>query len=84
MFGSSIADVELTQRCQEIGKCSYVPKAINSRTAMYGIGMPADFAIMYLSYHMKKEHRSLWYLPPVLVSAANLYVSVHAYHRARE
>jgi hypothetical protein len=84
MFGASVADVELTQRCQEIGTCSYVPKAINTRTAMYGIGIPADVAIMYLSYRMKREHRSMWYLPEALVTAANLYVGMHAYHRLQQ
>ena len=84
MFGASVADVELTQRCQKIGTCSYVPKSINSRMAMYGIGLPADAAVMYLTYHLKKNHRSMWYVPSALVTAANVYVGVHAYHRTQQ
>ena len=84
MFGASIADAELTQRCQAIGTCSYVPTSLRSRKAMYGIGIPADIGIMYLTYHMKKKHSSLWYLPSALVTGANLYVAMHAYHRANQ
>jgi hypothetical protein len=84
MFGASIADAELTQRCQAIGTCSFVPTSLRSRKAMYGIGIPADIGIMYLTYHMKKKHSSLWYLPSALVTGANLYVAMHAYHRANQ
>ena len=84
MFGSSIADAELTQRCQQIGTCSYVPSALRSRTAMYGIGIPADIGIMYLTYHLKRRHSSFWYMPSALVTAANVYVGMHAYHRATQ
>ncbi len=84
MFASSIADIELTQRCQEIGQCSYAPSSLRSRTAMYGIGMPADLAIAYFSYHLKKHHNSLWYLPSAAVTLANAYVGMHAYHRSQE
>ncbi len=84
MFGASVADAELTQRCQAIGTCSYVPSSLRSRKAMYGIGIPADLGIMYLTYHMKKKHSSLWYLPSALVTGANLYVAMHAYHRTTQ
>lgn len=84
MFGASIADAELTQRCLAIGTCSYVPSSLRSRKAMYGIGIPADIGIMYLTYNMKRKHKQLWYLPSALVTGANLYVAMHAYHRATQ
>ena len=59
-------------------------QSLRSRKAMYGIGIPADIGIMYLTYHMKKKHSSLWYLPSALVTGANLYVAMHAYHRANQ
>jgi hypothetical protein len=56
MFGASVMDAELTQRCQQEKTCSYVPPSLRSRAAMYGIGLPADFAISYLTYNMKSKH----------------------------
>lgn len=83
MFSASIADAELTQRCQQEKTCSYVPPSLRSRAAMYGIGIPADFAVAYLTYHMKAKHSHLWYVPSALVTAANVYVGIHAYRRLR-
>jgi hypothetical protein len=37
-----------------------------------------------LTYHMKRRHNSLWYMPSALVTAANAYVAIHAYHRGQE
>jgi hypothetical protein len=84
MFGATVANIELTQRCQKNETCSYVPSSINSRFAMYGIALPAEVGVMYLTYHAKERHRSWWYMPPVLLAAANAYVAIHAYHRGQE
>jgi len=83
MLGASVADAELTQRCQQEKTCSYVPPSLRSRTAMYGIGLPADFAVAYLTYHMKAKHNHFWYVPSALVTGANIYVGIHAYRRLR-
>ncbi len=83
MFGASIADAELTQRCQQEKTCSFVPPSLRSRTAMYGIGLPADFAVAYLTYHLKSKRDHLWYVPSALVTAANIYVGIHSYRRLR-
>jgi len=83
MFGASVFDAELTQRCQQEKTCSYVPPSLRSRAAMYGIGLPADFAVAYLTYHMKAKHNHLWYVPSALVTGANVYVGIHAYRRLR-
>jgi len=84
MFAASIANAELTQRCQKLGTCSFVPVPLRSRAAMYGIGIPADLGIMYLTYHMKKKHSPIWYVPSALVTAANVYVGIHAFHRTQQ
>lgn len=84
MFGATVANIELTQRCQKNETCSYVPSSIRSRFAMYGIALPAEVGVMYLTYHEKERHRSWWYMPPVLLAAANAYVAIHAYHRGQE
>jgi len=83
MLGASVFDAELTQRCQQENTCSYVPSSLRSRAAMYGIGLPADFAVAYLTYHMKAKREHLWYVPSALVTAANVYVGIHAYRRLR-
>ncbi len=84
MFGATVANIELTQRCQEVKECSYVPSSLRSRFAMYGIAMPAEVGVAYLTYHMKKRHNSLWFMPSALMTAANLYIGIHAYHRSQE
>ena len=84
MFSASIFDAELTMRCLEQKTCLYIPSSLRSRTALYGIGIPADFGISYLSYYMKKKHSRIWFVPEALVTVANIYVGIHAYHRTQE
>ena len=80
MFGSSVADAELTIRClQQHPSCNDVPSSLRSRVALYGIGIPADLGIAYLTYHMKKKHSRIWYVPATLVIGANAFLSVRAY-----
>jgi hypothetical protein len=80
MFGASIADAELTIRClQQHPSCNDVPSSLRSRLALYGIGIPAEIGITYLSYHMKKKHSRIWYVPSALVTGANAFLSVRAY-----
>ena len=83
MFGSTVADIELTQRCQEIGQCSYAPPSLRSRAAMYGIGLPVNAGFAYLSYRMKKHHSPIWFAPQALMTGANAYVALHAYRRSQ-
>ena len=83
MFGASVLNAELTERCITQKTCSFLPSFLSSRTAMYGIGIPADFAVGYLSYRMKRNHNRLWILPEALVTGANLYVAAHSWHRIK-
>jgi hypothetical protein len=84
MFAASIFDAELTMRCLEQKTCSYIPSSFRSRIALYGIGIPADLGVSYLTYYMKKKHSRIWYVPSAFVTAANIYVGVHAYHRTQQ
>jgi hypothetical protein len=84
MFSASIFDAELTMRCLEQKTCTYVPSSYRTRTALYGIGIPVDLGISYLTYYMKKKHSRIWYVPAALVTVANVYVGVHAYRRTQE
>jgi hypothetical protein len=80
LFGSSVANAELTIRClQKHAACNDVPSSLQSRAAIYGIGIPADIGIAYLSYHMKKKHSRIWFVPAAAVTGANLFLAVRAY-----
>ena len=83
MFGASVLNAELTERCITQKTCSFLPSFLSSRTAMYGIGIPADFAVAYLSYRMKRKHNPLWILPEALVTGANIYVAAHSWRRIK-
>ena len=84
MFGASVADAELTVRCQEQKTCSYVPPSLRSRAALYGIGLPADAGISYLTYKLKKRENRFWYVPSAFITGANAYVAIHAYRRSQQ
>jgi hypothetical protein len=80
MVGSNIANVELTVRCLEVhASCNDVPSALKSRAALYGIGIPADLGVAYLTYYMKKKHSRIWYAAPAVVTGANMFLAVRAY-----
>jgi len=80
MLGASVANAELTVRCLEVhASCNDVPSSLNSRAALYGIGIPADLGVAYLSYYMKKKHSRIWYVAPALVTGANMFLAVRAY-----
>jgi hypothetical protein len=80
MLGSSVMNAELTVRClDKHAACNDVPQALKSRAALYGIGIPADLAISYLTYYMKKKHSRIWYTPSALVTGANVFLGVRAY-----
>ncbi len=80
MFGSSIMNAELTLHClTKQATCNDVPHALQSRAALYGIGIPADLAISYLTYYMKKKHSHIWYAPSALVTGANVFLGIRAY-----
>lgn len=83
MFGASVANAEMTQRCQAEKTCNFVPSAFSSRVAMYGIGIPADFAVAYLSYRLKRRHNWFWVVPEALVTGANFYVAAHSWKRLK-
>lgn len=85
MFGASIANAELTVRCLNVHtECNDVPSALHSRAALYGIGIPADLGVAYLTYFMKKKHSRIWYVPAALVGGANLFLGVRAYRWSQD
>ncbi|HWY56806.1 MAG TPA: hypothetical protein VNZ03_20230 [Terriglobales bacterium] len=80
MFGASILNAELTLRCLNTHtSCNDVPSSLKSRAAMYGIGIPADLGIAYLTYHLKRKHNHMWFVPEAVVTGANAFLAVRAY-----
>ena len=39
--------------------------------------------VSYLTYRLKRDRKSWWYLPSALVTTANVYVAIHDYRRLR-
>jgi hypothetical protein len=80
MFTTSIINAELTVRClDKHPACNDVPSSLHSRAALYGIGIPADLGMAYLTYFMKKKHSHIWYVPAALVAGANMFLGVRAF-----
>jgi hypothetical protein len=85
MFGASVANAELTINC--LGRhpsCNDVPPSLKSRAAIYGIGIPADLGVAYLTYCLKRKHNHIWYVPAAAVAGANLFFAYRAYHWTQE
>jgi hypothetical protein len=83
MFAATVANTELTQRCLSQSTCTFFPSALSSRAAMYGVGIPADAAVAYFSYRLKKNHNRFWIVPEALFTGANLYVAAHSWSRVK-
>jgi hypothetical protein len=85
VFGASVANAELTLHClTQHPDCNDVPSSLRSRTALYGIGIPADLGVAYLTYYMKKRHSSMWYVPAAAVAGANLFLGMRAYRWSQD
>jgi len=81
MIGASIVNTELTMRCfTKHASCNDVPSFFQRRLVLYGIGLPADLGVAYLTYYMKRKHSHLWYVPAAVVTGANVFLGYRAYH----
>jgi hypothetical protein len=78
MFASAIAAAETTHNCIQAGSCTAIPVQFRTRTAMYNAGLPVAAGIAILSYEMKKHGNRWWYLPSVVVVAADGLLAVHS------
>jgi hypothetical protein len=85
MFSASVANAELTVSClKQHASCNDVPPSLHSRAALYGIGIPADLGVAYLTYYMKRKHSHIWYVPAAAVTAANIFLGVRAYRWSQD
>jgi len=74
LFEASIADAETLYRCDN---CTAVRPAQHRRGVTYGVGLPVDVAVSYLTYRLKKKGHRWWFVPAVALTAANAYLSYH-------
>jgi hypothetical protein len=67
VFGTTAADMQLTQHCQNAGTCvelnPTVPRAL---WAKYATNSATNTAVMYWAYRWKKEGKRLWWAPPLV------------------
>ena len=78
LFGSTVADIELTQRCRESGACSLIPTSLAERRKMYPITFAADGALTLAGYYLRSHHHWWWYTPAGAMIAAHAVYSIHA------
>jgi hypothetical protein len=85
MIGSSILNTEFTMSCfAKHPSCNDIPSFFHRRLVLYGIGLPADLGVAYLTYYMKKKHNHLWFVPAAVVTGANVVLGVRAYRWANQ
>ena len=79
MFSSSIADAELTVRCVGEGKCVQRLRNVPAnRPQVYGIGIPGNVGIAYLTYYLKRKHSRFWSVPAAVVTVGNTYFAIRS------
>ena len=85
MFAASVANAELTLHClSQHASCNDVPSSLKSRAAIYGIGIPAELGVAYLTYCLKRKHNHMWFVPAAAVTGANIFFAYRAYHWTQE
>jgi hypothetical protein len=81
LFSSSIVGAELSVRCVEEGKCANRMKDFpTNRALVYGVGIPADAGVAYLTYYLKKKRSHFWFVPAAAITAGNIYFAAHSAH----
>ena len=83
MLGSTIADVELTERCMESLACSAVPNRLRSRKRLYAVGLPTNLGVGVLGYYLKRHGHAWWFVPAALITTGNVVYGIHAAHYIR-
>jgi hypothetical protein len=74
LFGATIANAEALERCDN---CTFLEPALHRRGFTYGVGLSVDVGISYLTYRWKKKGYRWWYVPAIVLTAGNAYLSYH-------
>jgi hypothetical protein len=68
----SVADIELTQRCQDARTCIEMnPFMPRTRAAKYAAVTSFNAALFYWSFRRKESGKRLWWVAPLLVVGAH-------------
>ncbi len=83
-FGSSIAAIEMTQRCSVQHNCyNNVFSMQDIRIKLYAIAMPIDFGATLLSYELKKRGKRWWWVPAATAIAGGTAVAIRSSQRIK-
>ena len=74
LFAASVADAEALHAC---ANCSIVPDQMHRRGLTYGAGLPLSIIGSYAGYKLKQKGQKWWFVPQVVLAAANGYLSYH-------
>ena len=74
LAASTVANAEALVRCDN---CTFVPWELHRRGMTYGIGIPVNIGVSYLSYRWKKAGHRWWFVPSAVLTAGNAYLAYH-------
>lgn len=78
LFGSTVANIELTMRCRQAAACSLVPDSIAQRHKLYPLTFGADGGVTLLGYYLKSHHHRYWFVPAAAFITGNAIYAIHA------
>jgi hypothetical protein len=78
LIASSVFNAEMILRC-EPKACQAVPAILRSRVGIYGVAIPADIGIGYISNRLRRtRYDRMWYVPMVVGTVGNVVYGAHA------
>jgi len=78
VIASSVFNAEMILRC-EPEACQAVPAVLRSRGGIYGVAIPADIGIVYISNRLRRtRYNRMWYVPMLVVTVGNVVYGAHA------
>jgi hypothetical protein len=84
MFAVGIANVELAHQCVVQHDCTLSQLPTTSRIGMYAMALPANLFTSAVSYKLKQKGYRWWFVPPALVTAAQIYSAGHMVRRMHQ
>jgi hypothetical protein len=78
LIASSVFNAEMILRC-EPEACQAVPAVLRSRGSIYGIAIPADIGVAYISNRLRRtRYDRMWYVPMLVGTVGNVVYGAHA------
>jgi hypothetical protein len=82
MTASTITASELAGECANEHACDFMG-SLSGRRKTYAVALPANFAMTFLTYELKKHHKRYWFVPAAASTAFTTVVAVHSKNRMR-